>query len=178
MARVSWWLNPRTWLAVGVLAVMAALFAAGWRLGSSSLRADLADTKRKHAEVMKQISEKTTKAYEAAMKARDETANVIAAMDEKHQKELTDAKAENDDLRARARAGAVVVRIPGACSAGSTSDLSGSAAPGSVGSATIGQADAQLRERIFNLREAIVEADAKIAYLQDYARACVARAEP
>ena len=93
----------------------------------------------------------------------------VGELDSHFQQELSHAKSENTRIRTTARAGAVVVRIPGAsCPVGSGA-VSATASAGRMGDAAV-QVDAQLREAVFDHREALIEAEKKIGYLQGYIR--------
>ena len=93
----------------------------------------------------------------------------VGELDSHFQKELSHAKSENARIRTAARAGAVVVRIPGASCPVGPGAVSSTASAGRMGDAAV-QVDAQLREAVFDHREALIEAEKKIGYLQGYIR--------
>ena len=93
----------------------------------------------------------------------------VGELDSHFQKELSHAKSENARIRTAARAGAVVVRIPGASCPVGPGAVSATASAGRMGDAAV-QVDAQLREAVFDHREALIEAEKKIGYLQGYIR--------
>ena len=63
----------------------------------------------------------------------------------------------------------MVVRIPGASCPVGPGAVSATASAGRMGDAAV-QVDAQLREAVFDHREALIEAEKKIGYLQGYIR--------
>lgn len=168
--------NLKFWLAMLAAAILAALLALAWRQGGAAARAELAAVRAQHADVLRQIAEKTLAAERAVHTASQAWAGQIAALDTQHSKELTHAQTENDRLRAAARAGTVRVRIPGACAGTAAGrDLPAPGSASGVGDAAA-EADGALRERVFDLRGQIAQAERQIAYLQDYATTCAAGA--
>lgn len=165
-----------TWSALAMtiaFAVLGATFVAQ-REVTSSLRTELTDTRRQHAQTLGEIASKTADAYKALNQMRDAQATAFAEMDARHTKELIDAKVENDRLRAGARARSVVVRIPGASCPADPDPVPETASAGGLGHAAA-EADAALRERVFDLREALISAETQVEYLQGYARRCSAQ---
>ena len=110
-------------------------------------------------------------AYAAVEKAAAAVREELAAADQKHTKEMSNARNENERLRAAARTGAVSVRFTSADGPSPTADLSETPFASSLGNGTL-TIDAELRERVFDHRAEVIQAERQILYLQDYARAC------
>ena len=165
----------RYWIAGGAAAALL-LFAGVQTVRLSAEQAAHARTKTAHAVVLKDLAEKTATAYEAVAAAAATMRTELAAADQKHTKEMSNARNENERLRAAARAGAVSVRLEGHC-AGHAADLSETPFSSSLGHG-VPALDAELRERVFDHRAAVIQAENQILYLQDYARLCAAGAAP
>ena len=145
------------------VAVVAALSLAIFAQRDVTMRERAAN-----AVVLKDIAEKTAEAHRKVNEARETWNREFGALDTKHTKEMAHAKSENNRLRAAARSGAAVVRIKGAHCPG-TSAVPQTAATGSVGHAEA-EVGGQLREDVFDHREALIEAERQIDYLQGYIR--------
>ena len=99
-----------------------------------------------------------------AMVARDE-------VDAKFTQELTDAKQENDRLRADVAAGSRRVLVRASCPSVSTTSSSSSVDDGAEPALT-----ADAREDYFRLRDQIVRTEKQLAGLQEYVgRVCLSR---
>ena len=166
----------RYWIAGG--AFLAVVFLAGVQaVRLSAEQAAHARTKTAHAVVLKDLAEKTATAYEAVAAAAATMRTELAAADQKHTKEMSNARNENERLRAAARAGVVSVRFTSAGGPGPTADMSETPFSSSLGHG-VPALDAELRERVFDHRAAVIQAENQILYLQDYARLCAAGAAP
>ena len=151
----------------GALAFAGAWTAQGWRLG-----AQLASLKTGHAETLREIADKTSKASDAVRKYEASVADQLADKDVQHYQELTHAKTETDRLRACVAAGACGVRIitrTAACAAGGA--MPQDAGAGRVGDGAIGLDD-DTAGRVLDLRESVAADAAKLAYLLEYAQTC------
>ena len=160
----------RYWIAGG--AFLAVVFLAGVqtvRLNAEQVAHER--TKTSHAQVLQGLAEKTAAAYAAVEKAAAAVREELAAADQKHTKEMSNARNENERLRAAARTGAIGVRFTSADGPSPTADLSETPFSSSLGNGTL-KIDAELRERVFNHRAEVIQADQQIQYLQDYARTC------
>ena len=160
----------RYWIAGGAAAALL-LFAGVQTVRLSNEQAAHARTKTAHAGVLKDLAEKTATAYEAVAAAAATMRTELAAADQKHTKEMSNARNENERLRAAARAGVVSVRFTSAGGPGPTADMSETPFASSLGNGTL-TIDPELRERVFNHRAEVIQADQQIKYLQDYARTC------
>lgn len=163
-------LLKRLWPLLLAAAVLIATHAMAYRQGGASARASLAEAKAQHADVLRQIADKTLAAERQVRAAGEAWASAIAAQDAKSTKELSDEKSENDRLRRAARAGTARVHINGAICANDRGVPQAAADPGLGAGET--EAQGELRERVFDLREAVIAAEAQIEFLQGYARAC------
>ena len=160
----------RYWIAGG--AFLAVVFLAGVqtvRLNAEQVAHER--TKTSHAQVLQGLAEKTAAAYAAVEKATAAVRAELAAADQKHTKEMSNARNENERLRAAARTGAVSVRFTSADGPSPTADMSETPFASSLGNGTL-TIDPELRERVFNHRAEVIQADQQIKYLQDYARTC------
>lgn len=153
------------------LALAASLGLAGMQtVRLASERAERMRTVAAHAQQLQRIAEATTKTVAAVQLAQRAHQWAVAAIDTQRTKELNDALAENDSLRART----VRLRIPAICP--------GSSAPASLpGAATAPSMDAQAADltaeagqAVLDLRAALITERAQLLALQDYARQCSA----
>lgn len=154
-------------LLAGALAFAGAWQAQGWRYG-----AQLSNLKATHAETLREIADKTAKAYEAVRKYETGVADQLADKDATHYKELTHAQSETARMRACVAAGTCGVRIitrTAACAAGGAMPQDANA--GRVGDGAI-DLDDDTAGRVLDLRESVQSDAAKLAYLRDYAQAC------
>lgn len=162
---IPWW----AYLAAGAMA--GALLAGGVQQARvASVKADLAREQVIRATLQADLATASDKARAAADTARQAKADAVAAVDNQSQKELTDAKRDNDRLRTAVRISADSLRILGARCPGPADPVPAAASASGVGDAAP-QLDAGVRENILDLRAAVTEAEATIKYLQGYARA-------
>lgn len=151
-----------------VLALLVALGVQTVRLYKA--KTAHADTRAGHARVLADLASKTKKVYEQVQIAQAQMQQQFDQTNQKHYKELAHEQAENKRLRAAVRAGTARVRIKGSCTRHTdTMPKTTSASTVGNGEATV---DAELSERVFNLREQVIQAEKQIAYLQDYAKLC------
>jgi prophage endopeptidase len=104
-------------LALACLAAGAAGFGLAW--AAQGWRADAAISKleKQHATERKTLSDAATTAAEQAARQQAEWQDRLAALDEQHSKELSDAKSQIDGLRAELRTGARRVFVRAQCPA-------------------------------------------------------------
>lgn len=154
-----------------VIAVAAlALSSVGKDAVIASARADLAQEQTVRANLERDLAKSDSKARDDAEELRKAKAGAVAAVDERTQKELTDARKENDRLRAAVRVSADSLRIVGAYCPSTSNPVPASTSASSVGDAAAATTP-ELRERVLDHREALIEAEKQIEYLQGYARA-------
>ena len=174
------------WVWVCVIAALGlAIFAQ--RAVTDAVRVDLAHeqaghqaTRAAHATQLQGIAQKTLD----AKKAVDTWTTALAAQekdsDQKHHAELLAEQQKTQHWRqlARSRPDAVSVRVNGAVCADPArpTDLRAGAdtpAASSLGDGAI-EVIGAVRESVFDLRDSIASDSKKLAYLQDFARACAA----
>ncbi|HBC5825951.1 TPA: lysis protein [Escherichia coli] len=107
------------------------------------------------------------KLADAAITDMQQRQRDVAALDEKYSRELADAKAENDALRADVAAGRRRLRVRAVCPTVSTDKTA--TASGVADAASPGLTDAAQRD-YFTLRERIATSDKMIRGLQAYIR--------
>lgn len=157
-----------TIIGVVFLALLAALGVQTVRLYSE--KQAHSQTKFNHATTLKALSDKTAEAYKQLQLAEAEVKTQLAAIDKQHYEELSSERKENERLRAAVRAGTARVRIKGDCKR-HTNSVPKTASTRSVGNGAT-TVDAQLSERVLNLREQVIQAEKTISYLQGYALVC------
>jgi len=161
---LPWW----AFAAAGALA--GALLAGGiQQTRVANARAEVAQRDVQMANLRVDLAAASDKARADADVARQAKADAVAAVDAQKQKELTDARKENDRLRAAVRVSADSLRIVGAYCPSPADPVPPATGAGSVGDAAPALA-AELRERVLDLRQALIEAEKQIEYLQGYAR--------
>ena len=161
---IPWW----AYLTAG--AVAGALLAGGVQQARvANAQAEVAQRDVQIANLRADLAAASDKARADADAARQAKADAVAAVDTQKQKELTDARKENDRLRAVVRVSADSLRIVGAYCPSPADPV-----PPATGASGMGDAapklDAALRERVLDLRQAVIEAEKQIEYLQGYAR--------
>ncbi|MDE9553048.1 lysis protein [Xenorhabdus bovienii] len=86
----------------------------------------------------------------------------LAELDAKHLQELTNAKSEIDTLRADVAAGRRKLRIKAICPVSETTPSSGMGTPTTV------ELSGETGSTVLDIREGIINDQAKLRYLQDY----------
>lgn len=132
-------------------------------------KADHADTRREHAEMVVDLNQKALKAVKEALATAAARQDALDALDSKFTKELDDARKQNRSLADAVRAGDRRLRLAAACPV-PRADVP--QAPGATG-----MADAQeprltpaAERHYFDLRDGIITAEKQIAGLQEYIR--------
>ena len=158
----------RYWHFVAIAALVALLGLAHVRL--SSEKEAHANTRADHAEVLRDLADKTLKAYQAVVADDEARKKAVAALDAKHTKELNDEKAKLEKLRADVAAGRVGLRVNATCT-----PTAGTGVPSATGATGVVDAtgprltDSAQRD-YFTLRAGIETARQQIAGLQDYVK--------
>ena len=150
-------------LAVGGLLAFLAGSGAGYWKGHHD--ADQSATVKAQAEKIDR-QDATIRAERAARLAAERMADRLAETGRKYQKELADAKAETDRLRAADDAGRVRFTIHGVCPSG----MSGTAESGPGNSGTVCVLTPEARRNYFDLREGIPALEAKLRSCQEALR--------
>ena len=156
------------WREAVIVGLVLAL--AGQQVRVSNEKADHQRTKTQHTEVMRDLADKTLKAYQAAVADDEARKKVLAALDAKHTKELNDEKAKLEKLRADVAAGRVGLRVNAVCPPAAGTDVPPATGSTSVADATGPRLDDAAERDYFRLRDGIATAQRQIAGLQDYIR--------
>ena len=151
-----------------------------WSITSNSYQNDIAEIEKKHADRIAQyernigaIKAKAQEETAAAINRMKDAQNALAALDQQKTKELADAKAENDALMRDVADGTRRVRILQTNLAGcnaSAGTASRNPSTGSVGDGAAVEVSADFGRDVLNLREGIINDQAKLTYLQTYVR--------
>ena len=151
--------------------VAALVLAGAFAIKNAQLRTSLADQRAKHENQLRKISDGNVEALASAIKRGNEKVAELAAANRELEKEKQDAKAANDDLRAK-YANERRLRLNGAtCTSGNSGPKSELSSTGSMADA--GQEvtfSSELRQAIFDTRELIAEDQVIISGLQRYIR--------
>lgn len=152
------------------LIVILLLALAGQQVRVSNEKADHQRTKTQHTEVMRDLADKTLKAYQAAAAADEARKKALAVLDAKHTKELNDEKAKLEKLRADVAAGRVGLRVNAVCAPAAGTNVPPATGATSVADAAGPRLDDAAERDYFRLRDGIATAQQQIAGLQDYIR--------
>ncbi|MGM3159932.1 lysis system i-spanin subunit Rz [Dickeya undicola] len=156
---------------VAFLAGIVAGSAFCWWLTTTRYDADIAILKTKHAEALKTISDQATADSEAARQREHDFQSKIAALDAKHQQELTDEKTKNaqlaDDIATGRRRVQFATAALATCEQSSVAVRSAS----SLGNAATIKLSAVAGRNILGIRAGVKTDQEKLVYLQEYIRA-------
>lgn len=168
---------PRAWSALAWTIAFGVLGAAfvGQREITASVRIEAAEQARQRADEARAVAEATDKLRTAVYADRDARAAEAAALDQHVTRKVQDAVQENTRRLRAAAAGAVRVRYVAARCPDPGPDLPAAASPGSVGDGPGVELDRAAGQDVLVLRQALIEDQAKIEYLQGYVRALTAR---
>lgn len=137
-----------------IIAVVVALLAATGLL-ASHYRGNAIDYKAQRDKASDALKLATATIDDMQVRQRD-----VAALDAKYTKELADAHAENDRLRAKLANGSRV-RVAGECKTETSS-------AGSVGNAGTVELSPGAGSNVLDIRAGIISDQAKVRYLQQY----------
>ncbi|HDL7723233.1 TPA: lysis protein [Yersinia enterocolitica] len=143
---------------------------AAWWIQGMRWDTDVADLKLNHTTAMKAISDKAladTETHISTMKAFQKR---LAELDKQHSEDLANAQAENNRMRDDVIAGTRRVRIATANLATCQLTKSGDSTTGGMGDGTTVELSQAAGRNIFDIRAGIINDQAKLRYLQDYAR--------
>ncbi|CNF24935.1 lysis protein [Yersinia intermedia] len=141
-----------------------------WWIEGMRWDTDVADLKLNHTTAMKAISDKAladTETHISTMKAFQKR---LAELDKQHSEDLANAQAENNRMRDDVIAGTRRVRIATANLATCQLTKSEDSTTGSVGDGTTVELSQAAGRNILDIRSGIINDQAKLRYLQDYAR--------
>ena len=158
----------RYWHFVAIAALGALLGLSQVRL--SSEKEAHANTRAGHAEVLRDLADKTLKAYQAVVAEDEARKKAVAALDAKHTKELNDEKAKLEKLRADVATGRVGLRVNATCTPTAGTDVPPAASATSVVDATGPRLTDSAQRDYFTLRAGIETSRKQIDGLQDYVR--------
>lgn len=158
----------RYWHFVAIAALVALLGLSQVKL--SSEKEAHANTRASHAVVLRDLAQKTLKAYEAVLADDEARKTALAALDEKHTKELNDEKQKLENLRADVRAGRVGLRVNATCPAAAGTEVPSATSATRMADAAGPRLDDAAERDYFRLRDGIATARQQIAGLQDYIR--------
>ena len=152
--------------ALGLALAAALLWGGGQTLRLAGERTDHATTKTQHAEVLRDLAERTARSAGAALEAHQAQQKLFAAIDRATTKEKTDALADNERRRAADTAGTQRLRIAAVCPAPAAAPSVPSTTPGpSVDPGTVEIAP-EVRRAIWDFRAELIGDLAKLEQLQ------------
>lgn len=152
------------------LIVVLLLALAGQQVRVAGEKSAHQKTKADNAVVLRDLAGKTLRAYQAVVAEDAARKAAVAALDEKHTKELNDEKAKLEKLRADVRTGRVGLRVNATCTpAAGTGVSQTTGAPGVVDATGPRLTDAAERD-YFTLRAGVETSRKQIEGLQDYVR--------
>lgn len=158
----------RYWYVIAIAALVALLGLSQVKL--SSEKEGHQKTKADHAVVLRDLAEKTLKAYQAVVADDEARKKAVTALDEKHTKELNNARSENSRLADAVRSGERRLRVNASCPTPAGADVPSAARTTGVVDATApGLTDTAKRD-YFRLLDRIAESKQQILGLQDYVR--------
>ncbi|MFV8770777.1 lysis system i-spanin subunit Rz [Yersinia enterocolitica] len=143
---------------------------AAWWVQDMRWDTDVADLKLRQGEALKAVSDKAladTETHISTMKAFQQR---LSELDKQHSEDLANAQAENNRMRDDVITGTRRVRIATANLATCQLTKSGDSTTGGVGDATTVELSQVAGRNIFDIRAGIINDQAKLRYLQDYAR--------
>lgn len=155
------------WYVMAIAALVLALAAAATRLAREE--AAHARTRTANAEVLRDLADKTAKAYQAVLADQQAQQARLAELDEKHTKELGDAKREIAGLESDVRAGARRLRFAATCP-GTTASVPQATSTSGVDDGARPRLDDAAQSAYFDLRRGIAESRQQIEALQEYVR--------
>ena len=156
------------------LIVGLVLAVAGQQVRVSDEKAEHQKTKADNAEVLRVLADKTLKAYQAVAAEDDARKAAVAALDEKHTKELNNEKLKLETLRDGVRTGRVGLRVAATCTPTAGTDVPPAAGATSVVDANGPRLTESAQRNYFTLRAGIETSRKQIEGLQDYVRdACL-----
>ena len=158
----------RYWYVIAIAALVALLGLSQVKL--SSEKEGHQKTKADHAVVLRDLAEKTLKAYQAVVAEDTARKTAVAALDEKHTKELNDEKAKLEKLRADVTAGRVGLRVNATCTPTAGTDVPPAASATSVVDATGPRLTDSAQRDYFTLRAGTETSRKQIEGLQDYVK--------
>ncbi len=157
---------------IGITAALLAAFCAGWAANGWRLGGQISDIQREHETNLRQVAEANAAVILKQQDDRLALEQRLAKADKQSTEKLTHALTENDrlerlyssadDERRRLRIEVKVARADAIVSAAT--------GPGSVGDAASFELSAASGRAVWNIRRSMIDDQAKLAYLQEWAR--------
>lgn len=153
---------------IGVaLALMGVGAAGAWMWQANSYGKIVSDNTASYLSDLTMIANAGAAQARQALEKQQVAEQALADLDQKAQKEKTDALAENDKLRSAVASGARRLRIAGSCRA-SIGDVPGPASTTSVDNAGTVELSATAGSTVLAARSGIIADQAALKALQDY----------
>ena len=169
----------RGWLIAGVAVVLLAVgISIGWSLNGWRLSGQVADAKTEtanertaHQVDLATISNAAAQHVREALAKQQDAQQALADLDEKSTKELKNATAENDRLRARLATGGRV-RVAGSCPAATRGVPAAgtTTGPARVDDATTVELSPAAGRNLLDIRAGIIADQTALKALQEYVR--------
>lgn len=162
-----------TWKTMGIAFLAGAVAGSAfcWWLTTTRYDADIATLKTKHAEALKVISDQATTDSEASRQREHDFQSKIAALDEKHQQELSNEKTKNAQLADDVATGRRRVQFATAALATCEQSSAAVRSASSLGNAATIKLSAAAGRNILDIRAGVKTDQEKLVYLQEYIRA-------
>lgn len=157
--------------AVIAVILLALVLAVGWFVNGWRAEARIQSLRVDHAKVLADIAAKTEQARQAVERAGKAANVAINEADQKATERIARNDEENSRLRACVRAGTCGVRIVTRIVRDSSSDGAADSTTSTVGDAAV-ELDAEVQQRVLDLRESVQLDTEKLDYLQRYAESC------
>ena len=158
----------RYWYVIAIAALVALLGLSQVKL--SSEKEAHADTRAKNSAVLQDLADKTLRAYQTVVADNEARDAALAALDEKHTKELNDARTENSRLADAVRSGERRLRVNATCTPAAGTGVPQASGTAGVADAAGPRLDDAAERDYFRLRDGIATARQQIAGLQEYIR--------
>ena len=152
------------------LIVVLVLAVAGQQVRVVGEKSAHQKTKADNAEVLRVLADKTLKAYQAVVAEDEARKAAVAALDEKHTKELNHEKRKLETLQSDVRAGRVGLRVNATCTPAAGTGVPSATGATGVADATGTRLTDTAQRDYFTLRAGIETSRKQIEGLQDYVR--------
>lgn len=140
----------------------------GQQLRLNNEKAAHQQTRTNHAEVLKDLADKTLKAYQAVVAEDTTRKQAVAALDTQHTKALNEAKSLITRLQSDVATGTRRLRLQATCSPSTGADLSQVTSTTSLDDAQAPRLTDSAERDYFSLRTGIETTQKQLAGLQDY----------
>lgn len=159
---------------IGVALALMGIGATGaWAWQANSYGKIVSDNKASYQADMTFIANAGASQARKALEKQQAAEQALADLDQKAQKEKTDAIAENDKLRSAVASGARRLRIAGSCSPGG-GNVSSTASTSSLGDAGTVELTPVSGSNVLSIRAGIIADQAALKALQQYiTRVCL-----